>query len=104
MSTDDGNHSGPALWPMGSARALDVQLGDDGLPAAIRRTRRGHGDTFTPVASIEDVWRVAEEWWRVEPHNRTYVRVLLQTGSELTVYLDRRSGEWFEQRYGEVPA
>ena len=101
MSASEGQHEA-ALHPLGVSRLIEVRLGEDGFPTAVRRTRGARRGPATSVTSVEDVWRVAEEWWREEPQNRTYMRVLLESGGELTLYLDGRSGVWFEQPYGEV--
>jgi hypothetical protein len=56
--------------------------------------------TKHPIVSIEDVWRIEEEWWRAAPIVRTYFEVILDTGRRLTLYRDHASGAWYTQRHG----
>ena len=74
-----------------------------GLPRPLR-VRRVNGETHLRwrgrehrVAEVQEVWRLAEEWWREEPLARTYYRLLLDGGQLLTVFRDGHSGEWFAQ-------
>ncbi len=85
------------LRPLGLPRPLDVRLDGLGLPGAVVR-----GGEVLPVACVEDVWRVAEAWWREESVARTYMRLLMADGRLLTVFHDdaRTSADgWYEQRY-----
>ena len=52
------------------------------------------------VISVEDVWRIEEEWWREAPVVRTYFEVLLEGGGRLTLFCDHGSGAWYRQRHG----
>jgi hypothetical protein len=61
------------LRALGVPVPVQVRAGADGLPAHIAR----RGGTWQHVEQIDDAWRVAEEWWREEPQERTYVRVIL---------------------------
>lgn len=47
------------------------------------------------VVEVQEVWRLAEEWWREEPLERTYYQLLLDGGRLLTVFRDGRNGHWF---------
>ncbi len=106
-----------ALRPIGLPRPIQVRTDADGLPVAVsrpvagpapRRGVPGHarraqapGD-LVPVESIEEAWRVAEEWWREDALERTYYLLLLRGGRPVTVFHDPHlppSGGWFEQRY-----
>lgn len=81
------------LRPLNTPRPIKV-LVDQGSPAAIV-TRQGER---LPVAQIQEVWRIDDEWWR-EPLQRLYYRLLLQNGKLCTVYHDTVDDAWFEQRY-----
>jgi hypothetical protein len=70
-----------------------VEEGAAGLPVAVRLKRR------QPVMSIEDRWRLDDEWWRAEPISRIYYNVLLVSGQRLVLYKDLITGEWYEQEY-----
>ena len=78
------------LRPLGLPRPIPVRTDGLGLPAAIGHLARGRTapDTWQTVAQVEEVWRIAEEWWRTEPLRRTYVRVLLDAGRALTLFHD----------------
>ena len=58
------------------------------------------GKTRHEVISIEDLWRVDEEWWRDAGVVRTYFEVLLDNGRRLTLFLDHGASSWFWQRHG----
>ena len=95
---------GGALSPLGLPRPIEVRLGVDGEPRSLRRWRR-HGAPGSPLAirRVEEVWRIAEEWWRAAPLHRTYYRVLVDGGGMLTLFHDDTQppgGGWYEQRDG----
>jgi hypothetical protein len=77
-------------------RAIAVELGDHGLPVRVREEGRGKGEEWQSVASIGDIWRLDDEWWR-RPVSRRYVEVLLEGGGRMIVYEDLVTGEWFGQ-------
>lgn len=90
-----------ALRAIGLPQPVDVRTDADGLPVAI--ARHGHSRaraSWVRVESVEEVWRVAEAWWREEPQARTYYRLVLADGRLLTLFHDDARGCWSEQRYG----
>jgi hypothetical protein len=82
-----------AYRPVNTPEPLRVEEDAAGLPAAVRLKRR------QPVISIEDRWRIDDEWWRAAPVSRLYYNVLLASGQRLVLYKDLISGEWYEQEY-----
>jgi hypothetical protein len=50
------------------------------------------------VASVDDIWRVDDEWWRDEVRRR-YFTVTLADGRRLTLFHDQMDGTWWAQRY-----
>lgn len=84
-----------ALRPLGSPRAIEVRADADGQPVAVRR--RG---AWRRVEQVDDAWRIAEEWWRETPQERTYLRLILEDGQPLTLFHEGGTGDWFEQPYG----
>jgi hypothetical protein len=48
------------------------------------------------VASIEDRWRIDDEWWRKEI-SRMYFDVILEDGQRLTVFHDLIADAWYLQ-------
>jgi len=85
----------------------------DSLPRRIRLTNENRGNPefqalnskqyqnskFLKVASIEDCWRVDEEWWREKPVVRLYFEVLLEDGRRLTVFKEMIEGRWYQQKF-----
>jgi hypothetical protein len=49
--------------------------------------------------SLEDRWRIDDEWWRVNPISRMYFECILIDGRNITVFKDLINGGWFQQRY-----
>ena len=49
------------------------------------------------VSSIDDLWKVEEEWWRGEPIVRMYYRVTAQGGRHITIFRDLVGGGWYRQ-------
>ncbi len=74
-------------------QALAVEEDAAGFPTAVIIKRR------IPVMSIEDTWRLDDEWWRAEPVSRVYYNVLLANGQRLVFYKDMTTGGWYEQAY-----
>ena len=85
------------LRPLGLPRRIDVRVDTFAEPGEVRRARQ-----WLAVAAVEDAWRVAAEWWRNDPVERTYYRVLLADGRVLTLFHDDAEGPaggWYEQSY-----
>ena len=94
MVADAGAASGAgALRPLNQPQPAQIEA-EAGWPAAV--WERG---VRMPVASVQDVWRIEEEWWRAAPIARTYFEVLLEGGRQLTLFRDRETGRWFRQRH-----
>ena len=51
------------------------------------------------VNTIDDRWRIDDEWWRSEPVSRLYYTVLLTSGQRLVIYRDLITGQWYRQVY-----
>ena len=96
------------LRPLGLPRPLRVRTNERDDPAevilpgegprAVRRPRGGEGRTLV-VEQVEEVWRIAEEWWREAPIARTYYRLVVDGGRQLTVFRDLEDGRWYTQHY-----
>ena len=74
-------------------QALTVEESAEGMPVAVRQKQR------QVVISIEDRWRLDDEWWRTEPVSRLYYNVLLASGQRLVLYKDLIAGNWYQQDY-----
>lgn len=93
-----------SLRPVGLPRPLGVRVDPSGFPVAVvRADTHGRRSTEVAIASLEEVWRVAEAWWREASQARTYYRVVLNGGHPLTLFRDDDSGAWFEQPYSAAP-
>ena len=93
-----GTTASTALKPIGLPRPVEVRTDAHGDPVAVTRGRPG-GGREARVESIEEAWRVGEEWWREAPLERTYYLLLLEGGRPLTIFHDGVFDAWFEQRY-----
>jgi hypothetical protein len=79
--------------PVNKPVPLKVEEDADELPKAVR------GKRWQVVASIEDRWRIDDEWWRTEPLSRLYYSVCLASGQRLVLYKDLITGGWYRQSY-----
>ena len=91
------------LRPLGLPQPARVRLDGYGLPCEVTRLARHATRQPLPVEGVEEVWRIAEEWWRAAPLARTYYRVLVDGGRPLTLFHDDAAAEpsegWYEQGY-----
>ena len=60
---------------------------------------RLHGRWFE-VESVEDIWRIDDEWWREEAVSRMYYRCAVDGGMSVTVFHDLVNGKWYRQSQG----
>ena len=109
-------------------RLVQVDLGDDDMPAAIGTARSRNarvlgprGSTGSPrtelkswpsskdgrrilsyewrsIREVLDTWRIEDEWWRKMPISRLYYRVVLEDGTMVGLFKDLVSGDWYSQR------
>jgi hypothetical protein len=90
------------LRALNAPQAVTVELDQDGMPVAIRRTGgRMESSTTRPphrltVVQIRDTWRLDDEWWRC-PIARRYLDVTLEGGGRMVLYENLVTGEWFTQ-------
>jgi hypothetical protein len=70
-------------------RAVDIRIGDDGMPAAFGAT---------PVDSVLEEWLVEDRWWTPRPVRRRYLELVLVNGRCVLVFRDLATGNWFTQR------
>lgn len=89
-------HSGPGrptLRPLGAPTSIRVRTDRTGTPLEIRLTGRGRGGRVT---SLQETWRIDDEWWRT-PISRLYHRIVLENGRVMTIYRDLVEGGWYTQ-------
>ncbi len=82
------------LRPLAGPRSLRVEIDARGRPRAI-----AHEGAMRNIESIEDRWRIDDEWWRDTPLSRMYYQLQLDGGRVVTVYQDLTEGAWWLQRY-----
>lgn len=88
------------LRPLGLPRPVLVSLDAPGLPATVTRMTRSQA--MLAVVRVEEVWRIAEEWWRSDSLARTYYRLLLADDRIVTLFHDDAETPcdgWYEQGY-----
>ncbi len=93
-------------------QSVDVEEDAAGVPLAVRisasvstasvKTLRRQA-IKTPqrqvIASIDERWRIDDEWWRREPVSRLYYSVRLASGHRLVLYKDLANNSWYRQSY-----
>ena len=85
--------SAGAVLPLNAPEPVGVEADAKGYPAVL--IRRG---ARLVVASVEDVWRIEDEWWRGSPVARTYFEVLTDDGRRVALFFDHARQRWFTQR------
>ncbi len=70
---------------------IRIQESATGLPIAIRTSGR-HS-----ITTIEDKWRIDDEWWRSEPVSRLYYAVITDSGQRIVIYKDLIDNHWYKQ-------
>ncbi len=79
------------LLTLNQPRPVRVVTDPLGRPTALHlrgRVRR--------VDHIREEWRIDDEWWRT-PISRKYLRVVLDSGRLVTLYLDLEEKRWYLQ-------
>lgn len=90
MVKDTGAAQGTGgVRPLGLPRPIEVRTDHRGWPVAVKLDRR-----WAPV-TVEDRWRIDDEWWREEPVLRAYF--LLEGSISLVVFKDLLSSKWSYQ-------
>ena len=64
-------------------------------PVALRLHER-----WFEVESVEDIWRIDDEWWRERAVSRMYYRCTVNSGMPVTVFHDLVGGKWYRQSQG----
>jgi endonuclease/exonuclease/phosphatase (EEP) superfamily protein YafD len=72
---------------------LSVEEDLSGAPKAIRLKQRHI------IVSVEDCWRIDDEWWRSEPVSRMYYAVTLDSGRRLVLCHNLINNHWYTQTY-----
>ncbi len=92
MVENPGKAAGPGTYqPVNLPEPVTVEEDVSGLPKIIKLRPR------QIVMSIEDKWRIDDEWWRSEPISRLYYSVLLKSGMRRVLFKDLIKNEWYKQ-------
>ncbi len=85
----------------GSRRRSGAGVHEQGSEFFARKpiSLRLHGRWFE-VESVEDIWRIDDEWWREEAVSRMYYRCAVDGGMSVTVFHDLINGKWYRQSQG----
>ncbi len=69
------------------------------LPARGRRPKASSLERpGLKVVSIDNTWKIDEEWWREKPIVRMYYQVTTEDGRRITLFQDLTTGDWYQQR------
>jgi len=82
------------LRPLAAPTRVRVRTGEHGHPCAVLVE-----GIVRDVTSIQDRWRIDDEWWREAPVSRMYYQLQLEGDRVVTVYRDLPGGAWWMQRY-----
>jgi len=82
------------IRPLNAPTPIRVRTDDTGRPTAVHLSR-----SWQTVASVEDAWKIDDEWWRGPDHRieRIYFDLLLQTGTRTTLFHDHTHDTWHRQ-------
>jgi hypothetical protein len=72
---------------------IPVEEDARGLPLAVMDKQRKR------IETIDDCWRLDDEWWRPEPVSRLYYAIHLTSGQKMVIYKDLTNGSWYRQSY-----
>ncbi|MSQ32632.1 MAG: hypothetical protein EXR59_05330 [Dehalococcoidia bacterium] len=93
MVKNTGEKNGArAIRALNEPGLVDVREGKENRPVAVRIDK-----TWMSVASIQDMWRIDDEWWRPESISRLYFILSLKEGITTIVFKDLLSEKWFRQ-------
>ena len=79
--------------PVNMPEQLSVEENAAGLPTAVILKRR------QAIVTIEDYWRIDDEWWRREAISRIYYAVILDSGRRLVLCKNLIDNHWYRQTY-----
>jgi len=72
---------------------VQVECETNGEPRTVKRSS-GHATT---IESIQEAWRIDDEWWR-QRIARCYYEVVLAGGKRVVLFADLVTGEWWIQK------
>ena len=81
------------IRPLNRPTLVAVGTDDSGSPSHIKLRYR-----WLETESVDDSWRVYDEWWRERPVDRRYFSLIVDGGIRVTVFQDLVSKNWYVQR------
>ena len=81
------------IRPINLPEPVRVEESPSGMPVVLKTTRR------QAIITIEDRWRIDDEWWRDEPVSRFYYAVILASGQRLVLSKNLVDNCWYRQSY-----
>jgi len=82
------------LRAVNEPQPVAVELSADGSPAAVGRIG---GSEDGKIESINETWRIDDEWWR-QTISRLYFEAMLEGGKRVVLFQDLITGNWFMQK------
>ena len=82
-----------AYKPLNTPESIKVEENAEGLPLTVREKQRQR------IETIDNYWRLDDEWWRPEPVSRLYYAVRLASRQKIIIYKDLTSESWYRQSY-----
>jgi hypothetical protein len=79
--------------PVNLPEPLSVEEDAAGLPTAVKLKRR------QAIITVEDRWRIDDEWWRSAPVSRIYYAVILASGQKMVLSKNLIDKCWYRQSY-----
>jgi hypothetical protein len=71
------------------------------IPISVRENQSGRPLSISnqSITSIEDTWRIDDEWWRQTRIERMYWSVMLESGQGMVIFKDGVGKKWYRQGY-----
>ena len=94
MVTDTRKASGVSgIRFLNQPTAIPVKVDENGSPSELKLRGR-----LLKVESVDDIWRIDDEWWREQSVNRMYFECVVDGGIRITMFQDIGTRQWYEQR------
>ena len=82
-----------AYKPLNMPELVRIEEDVEGLPMVVKEKQRQR------IETIDDCWRLDDEWWRPESVSRLYYAIRLASGQKIIIYKDLTDGSWYRQSY-----
>ena len=82
------------LRAVNEPQPVTVEADGTGVPEAVGRLG---GSAVGRIESINETWRIDDEWWR-QPISRLYFEAMLEGGKRIVLFQDLITGNWFIQQ------